>query len=156
MMIELLSKSELVLYNEKLVCEYLEKQNYSVNKIIEGRLKTKFRITRGDEVYIIKIIGYRYNSLINGNYAYILKHVFDLKEFDFLFFVMYMDSKVSLLKIPSYIFKNPAQNSAFKNRDYIGKKSLPEYGIVMNKNTLKELLMYEETYYTYSLLYNKE
>ena len=119
-------------------------QNYNFTKITGNRDKTKYEISANNEHYTIKIIGYRYNDKTNGNYAYVHKHIFNLEEYDFLFFVLHTCNKSHLLKIPPYVFKNPAPNSAFKNRDYIGKKSLPEYGILINKNTLNELLMYEE------------
>ena len=60
-----------------------------------------------------------------------------------LYFVMYIENKANILKIPTDVFKNPATNSPFKNRDYVGLKSLPEYGIEMNKSNLNELLLYK-------------
>lgn len=136
-----MSKGEFAKYNNELVLKLLKKQGFNVSKIIDEKCRTKYNVTRS---YNIKIIGYRYNEKTSGNYAYVLKKNFDIINEKYLFFVLCIDNIPHILKIPSSVFINPAPNSAFKNRDYVGKKSLPEYGIVMNKNTLKELLMYEE------------
>lgn len=139
--IKSLSKNELQKYNKQLVLELLYKQGFDISEIIEGRIRTKYKISKN---YNIKISGYRYNEKVSGNYAYILKKDFDIENEKYLFFVLYIKDTAHILKIPSNVFINPAPNSAFKNRDYIGKKSLPEYGILINKNTLAELLEYEE------------
>lgn len=136
-----LTKAELLEYNKKLVLALLNKQGYDISKIKAGRTKTKYKIS---QTCNIKISGYRYNEKVSGNYTYILKKDFDIENEKYLFFVLYIKNNAHILKIPSQVFINPAPNSAFKNRDYTGKKSLPEYGIVMNKNTLDELLQYEE------------
>lgn len=136
-----LSKSELSNLSKKLVLQLLQKQGIQATEITEGRIKTKYKISSNCN---IKISCYRYNDSTNGNYAFILKKGFNLETEKYLYFVLYLNSNPHILKIPSYVFKNPAPDSPFKNRDYIGKKSLPEYGIVMNKNTLNELLQYEE------------
>ena len=136
-----LTKAELSEYNKRLVLALLNKQGYDISKITDGRTKTKYKIS---QTYNIKISGYRYNEKVSGNYAYILKKDFDIENEKYLFFVLYIKNNAHILKIPSHVFINPAPNSAFKNRDYASKKSLPEYGIVMNKNTLNELLQYEE------------
>ena len=136
-----LTKAELSEYNKRLVLALLNKQGYDISKITDGRTKTKYKIS---QTCNIKISGYRYNEKVSGNYAYILKKDFDIENEKYLFFVLYIKNNAHILKIPSHVFINPAPNSAFKNRDYAGKKSLPEYGIVMNKNTLDELLQYEE------------
>lgn len=139
--IKSLSKNELQKYNKQLVLELLYKQGFDISEIIEGRIRTKYKISQN---YNIKISGYRYNEKVSGNYAYILKKDFDIENEKYLFFVLYIKDTAHILKIPSNVFINPAPNSAFKNRDYIGKKSLPEYGILINNNTLAELLEYEE------------
>ena len=136
-----LSKAELSKYNEQLVLDLLQIQGFEISKVIAGRVRTKYRISQSCD---IKITGYRYNEKVNGNYAYVLKKDFNIDNEKYLFFVLCLENTPHILKIPSQVFINPAPNSAFKNRDYIGKKSLPEYGIVINKNTLKELLHYEE------------
>lgn len=136
-----LTKAELSEYNKRLVLALLNKQGYDISKITDGRTKTKYKIS---QTCNIKISGYRYNEKVSGNYAYILKKDFDIENEKYLFFVLYIKNNAHILKIPSHVFINPAPNSAFKNRDYASKKSLPEYGIVMNKNTLNELLQYEE------------
>lgn len=136
-----MAKGEFTKYSNELVLTLLEKQGFNVSKIIDGKCRTKFNVS---QCYNIKIAGYRYNENVSGNYAYVLKKDFDIINEKYLYFVLYIDNVSHILKIPSSVFINPVPNSAFKNRDYVGKKSLPEYGIVMNKNTLKELLMYEE------------
>lgn len=136
-----LTKAELSEYNKRLVLALLNKQGYDISKITDGRTKTKYKIS---QTCNIKISGYRYNEQVSSNYAYILKKDFDIENEKYLFFVLYIKNNAHILKIPSHVFINPAPNSAFKNRDYASKKSLPEYGIVMNKNTLNELLQYEE------------
>lgn len=136
-----LTKAELSEYNKRLVLALLNKQGYDISKITDGRTKTKYKIS---QTCNIKISGYRYNEKVSSNYAYILKKDFDIENEKYLFFVLYIKNNAHILKIPSHVFINPAPNSAFKNRDYASKKSLPEYGIVMNKNTLNELLQYEE------------
>lgn len=136
-----MTKGEFAKYNNELVLNLLKKQGFNVSKTIDGKCRTKFNVSQS---YNIKIAGYRYNEKVSGNYAYVLKKNFDIINEKYLFFVLCIDNVPHILKIPSSVFINPAPNSAFKNRDYVGKKSLPEYGIVINKNTLKELLTYEE------------
>lgn len=136
-----MTKGEFAKYNNELVLNLLKKQGFNVSKIIDGKCRTKFNVSQS---YNIKIAGYRYNEKVSGNYAYVLKKNFDIINEKYLFFVLCIDNVPHILKIPSSVFINLAPNSAFKNRDYVGKKSLPEYGIVINKNTLKELLTYEE------------
>ena len=122
----------------------MTKQGYQLFKISQGKAKTDFTICRNNESFNIKIIGYRYNEKASGNYAYIRKTAFDLGKFQYLFFVLYLSNQAHILKIPVAKFKNIECGSPFKNRDYIGLKSLPEYGIEMNKKNIIELLMYEE------------
>lgn len=136
-----MTKGEFAKYNNELVLNLLKKQGFNVSKTIDEKCRTKFSVSQS---YNIKIAGYRYNEKVSGNYAYVLKKNFDIINEKYLFFVLCIDNVPHILKIPSSVFINPAPNSAFKNRDYVGKKSLPEYGIVINKNTLKELLTYEE------------
>ena len=136
-----MTKGEFAKYNNELVLNLLKEQGFNVSKIIDGKCRTKFNVSQS---YNIKIAGYRYNEKVSGNYAYVLKKNFDIINEKYLFFVLCIDNVPHILKIPSSVFINLAPNSAFKNRDYVGKKSLPEYGIVINKNTLKELLTYEE------------
>ena len=136
-----MTKGEFAKYNNELVLNLLKKQGFNVSKTIDGKCRTKFNVSQS---YNIKIAGYRYNEKVSGNYAYVLKKNFDIINEKYLFFVLCIDNVPHILKIPSSVFINLAPNSAFKNRDYVGKKSLPEYGIVINKNTLKELLTYEE------------
>ncbi|MCQ2789216.1 MAG: hypothetical protein MJ229_02445 [bacterium] len=138
-----LSKTELINNSENLVKEFFAKNNYSLKKIIKNNKNVKYIIKNTNETYNTKIISYRYNNIAQSMYAYITKHNFDLEEYQFLILVLYYDQKVYLLKIPSSVFKNPAPNSIFKNRDYIGAKSLPEYGIQVNRKNISELLLYK-------------
>lgn len=133
---------ELMKYNIELVENLLTKQGYKLIKIDTERHKTAFKISKGSESFNIKILGYRYNENTNGNYAYVRKHTFNIEKFKYLYFVMYTGDKANILKIPTYVFKSPASNSPFKNRDYIGLKSLPEYGIEINKKNLAKLMLY--------------
>ena len=138
-----LSKSDLVKYNEELVFKYLKEQNYNFTKITGNRDKTKYEISANNEHYTIKIMGYRYNPNARGNYAWVKKQNFDLNEYHFLFFVLYYNDKVHILKIPVDVFKNCCRdNNAFKNHDYWNGKSAPEYGISMD-GTIDELLKYQ-------------
>ena len=136
-----LSKAELSKYNEQLVLDLLQIQGFEISKVIAGRVRTKYRISQSCD---IKITGYRYNEKVNGNYAYVLKKDFNIDNEKYLFFVLYLSNQAHILKIPVAKFKNIECGSPFKNRDYIGLKSLPEYGIEMNKKNIIELLMYEE------------
>lgn len=145
MKIDLLSKSELVLYNEKLVRELLIKQGYEVVKVLGNKVQTKYKIYKNNQSYTIKIMGYRYNDKARGNYAWVKKQNFELEEYDFLYFVLYYFDRTHILKIPTEVFKRPSRDkSAFKSHDYWNKKTAPEYGIAMKKDTICELLQYEE------------
>ena len=84
-----LTKGELIKNNEKLVNEYLEQEGYEITKILGCKTKSKYKITKNNLNYIIKIMGYRYNPRARGNYAWVKKHNFELNEYDFLFFVFY-------------------------------------------------------------------
>lgn len=137
-----LSKSEFIKYNEKLVREFLTNQGYDFIKVIGEKVQTKYKISQKDETHIIKIMGYRYNPTARGNYAWVKKQNFQLDEYDYLFFVLYYQDKVYILKIPTGVFINPKDNSAFKNHDYWNKKSAPEYGISIDGN-IEELLIYK-------------
>ncbi len=133
---------ELMKHNIDLVEKLLTQQGYKFNKV-HGRARTDYSVSNNTESYNIKILGYRYNEKVTGNYAYARKQSFDIEKFRYLYFVMYIENKANILKIPTDVFKNPATNSPFKNRDYVGLKSLPEYGIEMNKSNLNELLLYK-------------
>ena len=137
-----LTKGELIKNNEKLVNEYLEQEGYEITKILGCKTKSKYKITKNNLNYIIKIMGYRYNPRARGNYAWVKKHNFELNEYDFLFFVLYYYGKVYILKIPIDVFIKQKKISAFKNHDYWNKKSAPEYGISMD-GTIEELLTYK-------------
>ncbi|MBQ2644198.1 hypothetical protein IJG14_01325 [bacterium] len=138
-----LSKGELIKNNENLVNEYLENEGYDLIKILGNNSKTKYKISKNNLNYIIKIMGYRYNPKARGNYAWVKKHNFELNEYNYLFFVLYYLEKVYILKIPVEVFVKPKENSPFKNHDYWNnKKTAPEYGINIERNTIKELLSY--------------
>lgn len=139
-----LSKTEFVKFNIELVKNLLTKQGYKILKIAQGKAKVDFTVFRNKESFNIKITGYRYNEKVSGNYAYIRKTALDLDKFQYLYFVLYLSNHPHILKIPTTKFKNIETGSPFKNRNYTGLKSLPEYGIEMNKKTISELLMYEE------------
>jgi hypothetical protein len=138
-----LTKGELIQYNQELVSNLLRQQGYSIRKIYDTTSRTEYNISKDSENYLIQVKGYRYNENATGNYAWILKHLFDLNEYDFLYFVMYLRENAHILKIPSNVFINPRESSPFKNRDYVNGKSKPEYGIVMNDDTIPQLLQYE-------------
>ena len=142
--IKKLSKAELIKYNEKLVRDLLVKQGWEFVKIIGSRVQVKYRISKGSECYTIRIMGYRYNDNARGNYAWVKKQNFDLCEHDFLYFVLYYFGDIHILKIPAEVFERKSfDESAFKNHDYWNKKAAPEYGIEINKHTIKELLLYK-------------
>lgn len=150
-----LSKAELIKNNEKLVRKFLNDEGYDFIKVLGESVQTKYKISKNNETYIIKIMSYRYNPEARGNYAWVRKHNFQLNEYDYLFFVLYYQDKVYILKIPTEVFINPKDNSAFKNHDYWNKKSAPEYGISIDGN-IDELFTYKvaEYYNTFSLRSN--
>jgi len=139
-----MSSFELMKYNIDLVKNLLEKHGYNLKKIIHGQAKTDFTVSKNNENFNIKILGYRYNENSNGNYAFAKKINFDINNFKYLYFVLYIGDVAHILKIPTWVFANPSPNSPFKSRDYVGLKSAPEYGIEMKKKNLAELLQYEE------------
>lgn len=139
-----ISKAELVKLNEKLVQNYLEEQGYDFIQIIEGKVRTKYRIKKNRENYIIKIGGYRYNKYAQrGNYAWFAKHLFEPQKYDYMFFVMYIDNIAHILKLPSNVFTDPLSSGAFTDKDGWNNKQAPEYGIIMDGKTIPDLLLYE-------------
>lgn len=145
MNLSVLSKSELEKLTEKLIRDYLEDQGYDFIQIVEGKIRTKFRIKKDRENYIIKIGGYRYNEYAQrGNYAWFAKKNFDLKKYDYLFFVMYINNIAHILRLPSDVFVDPLSGRAFTDKDGWNNKQAPEYGIIMDDQTIPDLLGYEE------------
>ncbi|WP_018127936.1 hypothetical protein [Balneola vulgaris] len=79
-------------------------------------------------------------SVRKPGYVFLEKTKFEIKESLFLALVLLTQGKTpKLYLIPSNVWKSP--NSLFKNRDYKGKKSKPEWGLNLS---LKNMVYLEE------------
>ncbi len=80
-------------------------------------------------------------SVRTSGYVFMHKAKFDLRESLYLALGMYRRGEFpTLYLIPSLRWRIP--DSVFSSRDYTGKRSRPEWGLNVNKNTLPALEMY--------------
>lgn len=85
-------------------------------------------------------------SLRTLNYCYFQKSSFEPRQHLFAVLVLFLTSDPpDMYLIPSEVWLHP--NRLFVSRDYIGKKSVPEWGIQLSRATLPTLQSYrfEET-----------
>lgn len=76
-------------------------------------------------------------------YIYITKETWNYKLRENLlvaFVVLEQDLSPTLLLIPSTAWQTDTTTKILANRDYIGKKSKPEWGITINKKNLQHLI----------------
>ncbi|MEM3561591.1 MAG: DUF4365 domain-containing protein [Nitrososphaeria archaeon] len=81
-------------------------------------------------------------SIFKGNYVFMPKDKFVIKTSLYLVLVLFEQGKLpNLYLIPSTAWLKP--NELFKSYDYIGKKSKPEFGLMISKKSLPILSQYE-------------
>ena len=96
-------------------------------------------IIRKDENKFYEI---QVKSNFKGNYIFMQKDKFILREGLYLVLVLFTEGKSpELYLIPSTAWKEP--NELFVSHDYPGKKSKPEYGINLSKKNFPKLSEYE-------------
>ncbi len=90
-----------------------------------------------DNFYEIQV-----KSLLKSNYAYVVKEKFSLRKSLYLALVLFKQGSLpELYLIPSLDWQNP--NELLVGRDYIEKKSKPEWGVNITKKSLSRLQKYQ-------------
>ncbi len=90
-----------------------------------------------DNFYEIQV-----KSLLKSNYAYVVKEMFSLRKSLYLALVLFKQGSLpELYLIPSLDWQNP--NELLVGRDYIEKKSKPEWGVNITKKSLSRLQKYQ-------------
>ena len=81
-------------------------------------------------------------SIRGLNYVFMRKCHFQLRKTLYLSLVIFpQDKEPSFYLIPSLVWEKP--NALFVSRDYVGKKSKPEWGLNISQKNLQELRKYE-------------
>jgi len=80
-------------------------------------------------------------SILRANYVFLRKDKFALSKDMILALVLFQEgSEPGLYFIPSSVWKSP--NALFVSRDYIGKKSAPEWGLNISQKNMPLLEQY--------------